>query len=206
MARTYRTTFKCTGTNSRLIQPSIHYQTDVPLGGDEPDPSDVASAIWSHLASGFTNITPNSVTIHELVVLEEVVKPDIGVAGSHTIESAGSLSGSAPYLPDGLVGIVNMHTDTRSRSARGWWHTPSPGFASYVNENSWQGTWPGLVNTLCALLDDQLELGTLQITKLNPVVYSPTRHKQGLDPYTFRVKSATLNPVPHWLRPRMSAP
>jgi len=46
----------------------------------------------------------------------------------------------------------------------------------------------------------------VDITHVNPVVYSRKRHRDGLTPYTFRVTSATVNPKSHWLRSRTSSP
>jgi hypothetical protein len=83
---------------------------------------------------------------------------------------------------------------------------PSPRLADRVSGNVWDGTMLAALNAFCALLDDQLELGTLIITDLNPVVYSKTRHQRSEDPFTFRVTGATPNAKVHWLRSRMTTP
>jgi hypothetical protein len=206
VARIYRITFLGTGGNGELIQPSLHYQTDVPLGGDEPDPNDVAAAVWSHVATQYLNIQPSSSAVHDVVALEEVLAPAIGVAGSHHVGAVGTLTGAASSAPDGCTPVINLHTDTRSRSARGWMFAPPPVFSDKITGNVWSATMKSALDALAALLDDQLTLGTLIVTNLNPVVYSKTRRVRGEDPFTFRVQSASVNPRVHWLKSRMSTP
>ena len=186
--------------------PSLHYQTDVPLGGDEPDPSDVASAIWTHIGTAFRACFSSGVTVHTFVCAEEVLPPSIGVAGSTSVELGGTAGASGDAIPQGITPIINLHTNARSRSARGWMHLPPPPGSANINTNTFTSTHLTRMTTLCALLDDVLDLGTVFVTHVNPVVYSRTRHANGLEPYTFQVKSATANPTPHWLRSRMTTP
>jgi hypothetical protein len=206
VANIYRLQFECVHTDGTLAQPSLHYQTDVPAGGDEPDPSDVASAVWSHLGSAFKACFTSSYTVTALAALEEVLPPAIGIAGTHVVGEAGTLAGSGDSMPQGAVPLINLHTGTRSRSARGWLRLPSPRLADRVSGNVWDGTMLAATGAFCALLDDQLELGTLIITDLNPVVYSKTRAQREEEPFTFRVTGATTNPKVHWLRSRMTTP
>jgi hypothetical protein len=206
VARIYRLQFDCVTDLGTLVMPSLHYQTDVPAGGDEPDPSDVASAVWSHLGSAFKACFSSHTTVTSVAALEEVLPPDIGVAGTHTVGEAGTLAGSGDSTPDAMTVLVNLHTNTRSRSARGWLHMPPPRWADRLSVSGWDGTMMTAIGAFAALLDDQLELGTLIITDLNPVVYSKTRRQREEDPFTFRVTSATGRTAAHWLRSRMTAP
>ena len=206
MANIYRATFKCITDNGALVEPSLHYQTDVPLGGDEPDPSDIAAGIWGHLGSAFKACFSSHTTVQVLLVGQEVLPPDIGIAGSHDVNEVGTLSGSGDSFPDGCCPLVNLHTNVRSRSARGWLHLPPPRWADNVSNNVWSGSVVTAITAFRALLDDEIDLGSLIITQLNPVVYSRTRRQREETPYTFRVQSATLNPSVHWLRSRMTTP
>lgn len=206
MSRIYRATFECHHSNGTIARPSLHYQTDVPLAGSEPDASDVANGIWTLLGTEFRAICPTSVTVDAISVAEEVIAPDIGAAGSHTVALAGTMTVSGDPMPEGLVPVLNLHTDVRSRSARGWLHPPGPMGSSRVSGDSWTSVYLGVLNAFCAKLDDGFDLGTLQITRVNPKVYSRTRRERAEDPFVFSVKSATVNPRPHWLRTRMTTP
>lgn len=207
MARTYRATIKGhVVSDGALVEPSLHYQTDVALAGSEPDPGDVADAIWSHIGGGFLSLTSTQIRIDELVVLEQTVPPLIGVAGAHTINQLGTQSAYAGELPRALCPILNFHTDTRSRSARGWTFMPQITAAAYYSGGLWSAAFQTSMNDFAALLDDSMDLGAINPTHLNPVVYSRTRHLRGQDPYTFRVKTVKVNPRPGYLRSRLSAP
>lgn len=206
MARTYRLTFMCTGGDTQLVQPSLHYQTDVPPLGDEPDPNDVAGAVKDHLQTAFRACFPSDATLHDVVALEETLPPDIGVAGLAHVGLAGTFSGSGAQIPEGLVPLVNLHTGSRSRSSRGWMHMPSPRYASTVSYDVWNSSILTALDAFAALLDDSMDLGAITPTHLNPVVYSRTRRQRSEDPYTFRLTGATVNRTPKWLRTRMTTP
>jgi hypothetical protein len=207
MARTYRCTVQGHNGAGALIMPSFHYQTDVPTGGDEPEPGDVADGLWSHIGATALAATPNTIEIDELVVTSEELPGDLGVAGSHTVSTVGSLpSGTGNELPDGVACVLDRHTATRSRSSRGWTMWPGPANSSYVSHNLFVSTYLANVQALAALLDDSYDLGTVFVTHVNPVVYSKTRRVRSETPYTFRVTSVTVNARPTWLRSRMTAP
>src|SRR5580765_4917410 len=127
MARVYRATIRGHYTDGTLVQPSLHYQTDLDAGQNEPDPSDVAGEIWAHIGAAVTTLWPTIVILDELVVAEQVLKPNIGVAGSHNLGFAGGLPVASEDLPRELVGIINLHTGTSSRSARGYTTLPGGG-------------------------------------------------------------------------------
>lgn len=196
----------CTLNDGTLVEPSLHYQTDLSDLQSEPDPSDVAGEVWAHLGTQFRACFSNHCTVHELVALEETLPPAIGVAGAHSVELAGTLTGSGDQIPSGLVPLINIHTDTRSRSARGWMFMPSPKYADEVSANVWGSGFTAVVNNFTALLDDVLSIGSINPSNINPVVYSRTRRSRAESPYTFRVISASLNPTCHWLKRRMTSP
>jgi hypothetical protein len=206
VSRIYRATIKATYGDNALAMPSFHYQTDVPPLGDEPDPQDVADALWSHWGSAALAAL-GDVHVASLLVTEEVLPPDIGVAGEHTVNLNGTMAaGTGTAAPDGLTVVLNRHTGTRSRSSRGWTLWPGPSNNSYLNHNVYTAGALAAYNALAALLDDSMDLGSITPTHLNPVVYSKTRRQREEEPWTFRVTSVTVNSVPHWLRSRMTVP
>lgn len=207
MARVYRATFHCSYADGTLVQPSIHYQTDVPTGGDEPAAADVANGVWGNLHFWLAGNTPTTIDIHEVVVTEQVLPPDIGAQAAHGAPGeAGTLSPGDDDLPRGLVPLINIHTDTASRSARGWMFLASPGDSTFLVDGAWDPSYVASLQGFADQLDNSFDLGSLFPTHVNPVVYSRKRHKLGQEPYTFRITSALANPRPHWLRRRLSSP
>jgi hypothetical protein len=206
MARTYRATVKAHYGNGILIEPSLHYQTDLSFIGDEPDPSDVAGGIWTLIGTAFLACCHSTIHVDELIVAEEVLKPDLGAAGSHIVNQDGTFSSGSSTIPHALAAVVNLHTATRSKSARGWCMMPSPLVAAALATDLWTGTYLTALQTLAALLDNSFDMGTIDITHVNPVVYSGTRRKRGEEPWTFRVTSSTVNPQTRWLKSRLSNP
>jgi hypothetical protein len=204
--RIYRASIRCSYADGGLVVPSLHYQTDVSLGGDEPDPSDVASGIWGVIGTAFRAATPSLVTIHDVVVSEQVIKPAIGATGIHTVELAGSTTLSSEFLPRGIVPIINLHTEVASRSGRGYMTLAGPGASGAISDKLFTGSYLTSYQTLAALLDNSFDLGTLSITHVNPVVYSRKRHVDGLDPHAFRVTSASVRSKIHYLRSRDTSP
>jgi hypothetical protein len=206
VARTYRVAIKCTTAESILNMSTLHYQTDLSFIGDEPDPSDVAAGVWNKIGTTFTALTPATTRINELVVSEEVIKPAIGAAGSKVIDTLGGWAVGDTHLPSPACAVLNIHTAVRSKSARGWTHLPSPHDSTLVVNNGWISGAVTKYVALAAVLDDSFDLGTINVTHVNPVVYSRKRHAAAESPYTFRVTSATLSPQIKWLRSRLSAP
>ena len=196
--------------NGVLVEPSLHYQTDVNLLEDEPAPDDVASDLAGKLASPFRAMSRTELTLDSIVVREEVLKPAIGDVGAFNVAGAGTgLSGSIT-APHALVPVFDLHTKTHSRSARGWMMGPGPGASLFsgANGDNWDAS-AGLViafQNFAALLDDTVAFGGIGTGHYNPVVYSRTRHARGNTPYTFKVTLATLNPQVRWLKRRLTAP
>lgn len=193
-------------SNGILVQPTLHYQTDVPLSGSEPDPSDVASGIWGLIGATLRATAANDVTFTSVDVAEQLPPGQIGAAGSFAITTGSGTVVPNSQLPYATVPLINLHTGVASRSSRGWVHLCSPRLSTYVGNDVWTAAYLNLLTLFGATLDDSFDLGTLQITHVNPVVYSRTRHLRGLTPFTFRVKSASANPQVRWLRSRLSSP
>jgi hypothetical protein len=188
------------------VQPTLHYQTDVPISGSEPDPSDVASGIWGLVGATLKATAANDVTFTSVDVAEQLPPGQIGAAGTFAISSGQGTVVPNSQLPYATVPLINLHTGVASRSSRGWVHLTSPRLSTYVGNDVWTAAYLNLLNLFGATLDDSFDLGTLQITHVNPVVYSRTRHLRGQTPFTFRVKSASANPQVRWLRSRLSSP
>lgn len=207
MARIYRATYRCRHANGALVQPSVHYQTDVPTGGDEPQIEDVASSIWGLTGTDFKNSSPTDVHIDELIVAEEVLKPDIGEVTAHVVNEAGTLGVAGDRLPIAACMVLNRHTNTRSRSARGWLMLPGGVLASQQQLGKWVvgGIYPAAALILCTRFASSFDLGTFA-THVNPVVYSRTRRLKNTPPWTFRVTGVTQNPEVRWLSSRLSSP
>ena len=206
MARTYRITIRCHHANGVLVEPNLHYQTDVPIEGSEPDPGDVAGGVWDVIGTAFRACMHQETMVDEVIAAEEVVPPAIGVAASRTIGLFGSNNGDQIAISHANVPLFNRHTNTRSRSARGWFFMSSPLSNSVLAGNNWTNAYQTTLGGLAALLDNTFQLGSIIITHVNPVVYSRQRHHQGLTPYTFTVTKGSANPEARWLKSRLSSP
>jgi hypothetical protein len=207
MARTYRATINSHVISTlALVQWTLHYQTDVSTGGDEPNPNDVADGIWGVIGAAVTAVTTSRVHIDTVDVLEQVIPPALPSGGTHVVNVNGTLSPGSSEFPQAACLGINIHTDTRSRSSRGFCHMPPPFNATYSLGQTWGGLYLTNAQTLAALLDNSFDLGTLSITHVNPVVYSRKRHLGGETPYTFKVTSATANPKQRYVRSRDTSP
>jgi hypothetical protein len=209
VARSYRCTFFCRDLDDgTVIQPSLHYQTDLATGGDEPDGADVATGVWGVVGQEFLNCTPSRVEVDGLVVRSEEV-PGSGVLpteGFHSVGLQGNLAVLEGDLPRELVALVNIHTNVGSRSARGYITLPGPYGEGYLTLKQWAGAYATAGHAFAAKLDDSFSLGTVQAADVHPVVYSRTRRLKGFAPWTFRVTSGTFNLRPHWRRSRGTSP
>jgi len=206
MSRVYRATLKCSYADGTLVEPSLHYQTDLPPLGDEPDPDDVANGIYGVVGSAFLNATFNQITFNDLVVVEQTIPPAIGATGLKHVGLAGSFSAAAEDLPRELVGLVSIHSSTASRSARGHLFLPGAGDKSKLASRAWTSGTLANWQAFADLLDNSFDLGSITPTHVNPVVYSRTRHLRSQTPYTFRVISATAKSKPSYLRSRGTTP
>lgn len=207
MSRIYRVTLKGHHSDGTLIEPSLHYLTDVPTTGDEPDPSDVAAGAWSLLGTAYKNTLHSSCIVDDVIVSEQVLAPAIGVTGIHHVGEVGTGFGTTANLPQALVPLVSIHTNVASKSARGHIFLGCPLNVASVDAGKWSSTnnMP-FYNAFAALLDNAFHLGTILITDCNPVIYSRTRHRRGETPHFFPVTSATARQNPTWLRSRTTSP
>lgn len=208
MARTYRVTIKAHHAGGILIEPGLHYQTDLATGGGEPDPLDLLNHLWGQWDATLRPCFHNSIVVDELIATEEVLSPDVGVAAVLPLNSPGTLAGVDQTLPHGAVPVVNLHTNTRSRSARGWLMMASPMGTANVSGDAWTPNSAFMVNlrAWAATLATSFDLGTFQPAHVNPVVYSRTRRQRNTPPFTFRLTSATVNPQVRWLKSRLTNP
>jgi len=194
--------------NQALVEPSLHYQTDLATGGNEPDPDDVADGIWNTVGLAFLNCTPSRINVTELIVRSEEL-PASGVVpslGSRPVGQNGLLAVSEGDVPRELVAIVNIKSAAAFRSGRGYMTLPGPYSEQYITGRLFAGTYATNGHAFADLLDDSFSLGTFQPADVHPVVYSKVRRQRGLTPFTFRVTQAQFNTRPHWLRSRGTSP
>jgi hypothetical protein len=209
MARTYRATFKCVDLdNGALLEPSLHYQTDLSTGGSEPDPSDVAEGIFSKCGNEFLNVCSTRIRCDGLLVRSEEIPASgiLPVEAFKVVAIPGVLAVAEGDVPRELVGIVNIHTATSSRSARGYITLPGPYSEGYITNKNFAGAYATAAHAFADKLDDTFTLGLVSVATVRPVVYSRTRRLRNFTPYTFNVTGATFNTRPHWRRSRGTSP
>lgn len=208
MARVYKTTFMCHDGGGILYQPGLHYQTDLSAGGSEPDPDDVANAIWGQVGIPFQQATATAIFCDELVVTEQVLKPAIGVGGAHPVASGGLLALGDTKLPGAMSALLSWHTNVHSRSARGHTFMPNPFNSLDLAANGvWSTTFLAQLQGFANACLGHFTVGSAPFeTTIRPIVYSRTRHVRGETPFTFEVSGVTVRSQPHWLRSRTTAP
>lgn len=189
-----------------LIEPGFHVKTVPPPLGDEPAPDDVATGVWGAISGAVLDASHLDLHWDELVLTEQVVPPDLGAAGSHTINANGTYAPTGSYLPQGLVAIFNLHSAVRSRSARGHFAWPCPPQASAVDGQNISAQALVHLNALRDAMPVDIMIGSVTQTRVRQVCYSRKRHLLSEDPYDFDVTSVSINPTCHWLRSRMTTP
>jgi hypothetical protein len=203
--RTYKCALRCSRAGVLYIS-TFHMQVIPESGFSDPDPNDVASGIWGHIQTEFINVTPDNMSIDDLIIDEAVNPPDIGANGSHTISVGGSLVATGNRLPDALCANINWQTGVSSRNARGWMHPPPPGGSNYINENQWTGPYLGLVDALGAKMVGEIDFGSFFPARGTFVTFSRTRFKELQSPWYWNIQSHKTNPSAKWLRTRTTAP
>jgi hypothetical protein len=209
VARTYHFTYQGHYPEGVQVVTGLHYQTDVPLAGSEPNASDVLDGIDGKLRTAFLGCCHSTFVVDSAGLREEVTKASgaIPVAASKVVNLPGTVSSSAVSLPDALCAIIKLRSDAAARSARGYMAMPCPLAAGFLSgSKQWTGTFYTALQTFAALLDDAISAGSFAPTILNPVVYSRTRHERGFTPYTFRIVEAIPRQDPRWRRSRTTAP
>jgi len=156
----------------------------------------------------FLNLTSTRIRCVGLLVRSEEIPASgiLPVEAFRSVSSAGVLAVTEGDLPRELVALVNLHTATSSRSARGYITLPGPYSEGYLTGKNWAGTYATAGNAFADLLDDTFTLGSALPSTVRPVVYSRTRRIRNFTPYTFHVTGATFNTRPHWRRSRGTSP
>lgn len=185
----------------------FHCLTDLPTGGTEPDVADIATAHDTHYTTAFRACTHNSIVVDALHVREEVdpTSGDVPSVAQHDINLAGTLGTSSHSLQQQLCPLISLKTNAAIRSGRGWMFMPPLldkgllGTDGYIDGTT--VAWTNL-NAFAALMDDELDYGTVIISHSRPVVYSRRRRQLGRSPWTFKVDHAVVRGLPHFLHSR----
>lgn len=207
--RIYRFSYVGLSDTGVQVVNDLHYHVVPPLAGSQPDPADVLAGIDGHLRTAYRACLSLGYNVNS-AELRQMVAPwesDIPVAASLNVNQAGTLAQSDTKLPVPMAAIVKLRSNAALRSGRGYLALPSPRQSTYIgNDGKWTGTFATNMQTLAALLDDVLELGSVDPSHAYPVVYSRTRHERNESPWWFDVVEGIPRQVPSWRRSRMSAP
>lgn len=175
---------------------TLHVQAD----GDDfndpnPSPQEVADEVFGNLNLHFRNVLHDSWVLQELscTTVTDPNNPDqVPVQGTHVSGAPGNASAASEDLPPRICGMIGWRTGLGGRSFRGRSFMPPL-------EDSAQVTDDLITNN--AAYDNAIEnyATNVQVANLSGgggwttgwtdtwhgkfVVYSPTRHKLGLDPF-----------------------
>lgn len=209
MAKVYRFQYEGHWDDGVQVITGLHYQTDVPPLGSEPNAADLLAGIDGHLRTAFLAMHHSSFVVDSAELREEVdpASGAVPAAASLAVNTGGVFSGGTIALPDALCAIIKLRTDAALRSARGYMAITSPRqTANLSTSRQWTGTFLTALQNFAALLDDDISAGSFAPTVLHPVVYSRTRRGLQLSPYTFKIVEGIVRTVPSWRRSRMTAP
>lgn len=207
MAKIWRATWLYT-LDGQSCGLGAHWQFDGDTGSDEPDAHSIADKLDTHASSAVKATIRDTGILTSLRVLEEVDPNGGAVPDSFEkgLNQAGTyFSGTAGDQPDELCAVIHRRTTAPVRGAKGWVFTPSPLGGATIHNGLWDtGSVPwGLWSSLADKFDEVLDYTGVVPNpsgKLRPVVYSRTRRRRALSPYTFNVTSAVLDRKPRWLR------
>lgn len=210
MSKIYRFSYQGHEDTGVAVVNSLHYQTDLSIFASEPSADNILSSVSSHLLTAYRACIPGNITVDSAELREELPLSDTSVPASASLNIAlvGTLNMTTAALPDAMCMIVKLRSNAALRSARGYIALPSPRDRSYLSTSrAWTGVYLSAAQTLAALLDDDITLGSpFAQAGLHPVVYSRTRHDRNESPWTFQVVEAIPRTVPSWRRSRMTAP
>lgn len=189
---------------------TLHFQTDLTTGDNEPSAADVLDAIGDHLDAGggkytmLYDLSESNVTYDRMAVVSEVLKPAIA-EGFHDVVNHIGTNGTNGNIPPELCAYLKFSSDAVSKSGRGGVHS-GPATRTALWSNAVFVTNSVLGTSLAALgtrMTQSFNNGsTFQTVTLHPVIYSRTRHQRGETPYTFRITSHSVSPKPRFLRTR----
>lgn len=207
MAKIWRATFLYT-LDGQSCGLGAHWQFDGDTGSDEPDAHSIADKLDTHMSTAVKACIRESGILTSLRVLEETDPNGDDVPDSYEkgLNLQGTyFSGTEGDQPDELCAVIHRRTAAAVRGAKGWVFTPSPLGGATIHNGLWDtGSVPwGLWSTLADRFDEVLDYtGTVPNPsgKLRPIVYSRTRRRRGVEPYTFNVTSSVLDRKPRWLR------
>lgn len=192
----------------------VHYKTDVPALGTEPDAAEVLDIILDHFSSSghncskWTAVMDGESSVLLARVREEVLdgSGDIPQVASEDINIAGTLSGAgSAQLPVALCAWIRYSTGVATRSARGGTHSPFLGVTTIMSSSgTWTtGTWWTNMGLLSDSILDPIDNVFQTTGDVNPGVYSRTRRNRGQSPYFWQLTETSVSLQPRWLRRRM---
>jgi hypothetical protein len=192
---------------------TLHYQTNVGVGGSEPSAATMLTKINDHYSSSGHNLSKFTACLDTGCGLTrssvyERVTPGSGDVPASAVEThtlAGSLTASSDRNPAGIATWIKLTTAAAGRSFRGGTHVPGSFQPADFDLNGfWQGSgtfWTAVVALAAAILDDINDIDVAG-TDLQVVIYSHVRDARGLDA-TEPITAAVPSTTPRFVRSRM---
>lgn len=170
--------------------------------GDPLSAATVVSDLRSWLADLFYSTAPALLTLQRFIVTE------LGTTTPHRAEDAtthvGTLAAGTGVLPHGVCPRISGQTDVATRRGRGRFHTPWPGYSSYLSAPDTWSTSGALWTALTALKDALL--AGHDVTHDTLTHHYSWRIWSRADDLSRDVTSAQVRRQPSYLRTRMTVP
>jgi hypothetical protein len=208
--RTWRTTIAST-LYGRDIANVFHVKADPILLADERSADDVADDVWSWLGTAYKAVLATEGTVLTVTVVEDVLDPVVTLPATaqKVVNEAGTLS-TPNNLPVELTMHMKFTTGVPLRGAVGGMFLPPPLASTFLSSDGLSFLTSGAYWTAAGTLASTLLSGHDWNATTTPagheslIVYSRTRRQRGETNYFFDVNAAVRNPLPTWLRSRVS--
>jgi hypothetical protein len=181
---------------------------------DNPDPLDVANELDTQFRTLWLNLLHTSWTFDRIAVTT-VTQPgnpgQVPRAAEKAIGVAGARPGSNTDLPDPMCGLLSIKTGLAGRSFRGRMFLPPIEVSGEVIGDllSSAGNYSTAVAAFQTKLTNSFGGGSTFSTLWQDTwhmrigIYSPTRHRQGFNPWFSNATSTRYDRSVHWLRSRV---
>lgn len=205
--------FKGAFSDGVLAQCGFHFVDQPSTGSPGADPHDIYDVLTTgspNFKGLFLSCCSSDYTLDSIDVVECINPTDrttIPRAGSLELGEAGLIGASGGAVPEALTAIIAKKTNVPRRWARGYCSIPGRVPSSYLTAGGkWSSTYMTVLSAFAAKLDDDYEVGTVEITSIIPVVYSRVQHILGNSQPWAQIEAGVVRTAPSWRRSRTTAP
>lgn len=171
-----------------------------------PNWQSIADDIGAWLAVPYQNLLSQADQFDQIVVTDENYPGSTFGQGVHPVALNGTRTTGDGKLGRGLCALVSLKTAVAKRYARGHMFAPPAWDSTSLSAGGTIALSSAYHVTLEAFRAAWAAGHTAGSTSYVPIVFSRTRVQQAATPFTFPVRTMTIDTKQHYLRSRMTAP